>query len=298
MRGRLGIVRACAILVLVGCYAPSPTMGVECGAGGVCPKPLVCSPATNTCETTATDAALPIDSRMIDAAVTCQTIMHDEDADGIDDACDNCPGIANANQADTTETPPDGVGDACDPRPTERDKIALFESFNSTPPGWTIDSVATIESDRLVQSITAGYGEAYSVTMSTDGALETRYTVTAVSPAPQLGSIEVVAEKSSTGVEGYRCMTMQGAGMRRIALQIFVDPYDVAYGPVDLPRFTVGQAAETLRFTYGDVMECRVSSSTEVVTATEPQVRTGVVGVGTQNTGAAFDYLVLYEPAL
>ncbi len=35
----------------------------------------------------------------------------DTDDDGIEDACDNCPDVANANQADADD---DGVGDACD----------------------------------------------------------------------------------------------------------------------------------------------------------------------------------------
>ncbi len=35
----------------------------------------------------------------------------DTDADGVGDACDNCPDVANADQADTDA---DGVGDACD----------------------------------------------------------------------------------------------------------------------------------------------------------------------------------------
>lgn len=54
---------------------------------------------------------------------------HDEDADGIDDALDNCPAFPNPDQADADR---DGVGDACDPEPANpRQSIALFSSFET-----------------------------------------------------------------------------------------------------------------------------------------------------------------------
>ena len=53
--------------------------------------------------------------------------LHDEDADGRGDACDNCPAHANPDQANGDG---DGVGDACDPRPaTGGDQIAYFDAF-------------------------------------------------------------------------------------------------------------------------------------------------------------------------
>jgi hypothetical protein len=55
-----------------------------------------------------------------------QQTTHDEDHDGVVDACDNCPGISNPDQADGDH---DGVGDACDPRAGMADHIAWFESF-------------------------------------------------------------------------------------------------------------------------------------------------------------------------
>jgi hypothetical protein len=40
----------------------------------------------------------------------------DQDSDGIPDACDNCPHVSNAAQADADA---DRIGDACDPCPTD-----------------------------------------------------------------------------------------------------------------------------------------------------------------------------------
>jgi hypothetical protein len=68
-----------------------------------------------------------------------QKTMHDEDGDGVVDACDDCPGIADPAQADVDS---DGVGDACDPSATTRDRISWFDSFAETGAAnaWRIQS--------------------------------------------------------------------------------------------------------------------------------------------------------------
>jgi hypothetical protein len=261
----------------------------------------VCAPATDTCERTrggdvdaAIDAPIPIDG----STACVGTTTHDEDADGIVDNCDNCPGVANAEQADTTEASPDGVGNACDPRPTAADRITFFEGFATTPAGWTIDDKSTIANDRLTTAATQGYAEAHAPKTSTDGVVETRYTITALANVYPYAGVEVLAEVDTTGVQGYRCMTTQngGTGTRGVALQTFVDPYDISYGDVGGPRFVVGDSG-VLRFIYGGPLSCSQSSPADTTSAPEPQARTGVVGLGTQYISAAFHYLVVYEPA-
>jgi len=55
----------------------------------------------------------PSDPNKIDPGVCgCGTPDTDSDSDGTPDCNDNCPGVANADQADCDS---DGVGDACDP---------------------------------------------------------------------------------------------------------------------------------------------------------------------------------------
>ncbi len=292
---------------MAGCYAPSPATGVRCAAGGACPAPLVCDPASTTCELTLggdlppdaapIDALVPPDAALPDGAMACGVnAPHDEDDDGVVDVCDNCPGLANPSQADTTEGTPDGVGDACDPRPAARDRIAYFESFATTTTGWQLDG-GTIEGGRLRLG-SAPSQLATAPTQSTNGILETRYVVIALVTDPPYSTIEVVAERATTGVRGYRCQVAQGGitGASVAGLQTYVTPYDLDYGVGGGPRFAVGQSG-TLRFTFGGQLECRTSAPPDVASSSEPEARTGVIGLAAQYVGVAFEYLVLYEPA-
>jgi hypothetical protein len=83
-----------------------------------------------------------------DIAAAC-LVGHDEDGDGIADTCDNCPHIANADQADADG---DGVGDVCDPNPASpRESIAFFDSFTTRRPEWTFTFASpTFVNDQLV----------------------------------------------------------------------------------------------------------------------------------------------------
>lgn len=90
----------------------------------------------------ASDAA--VDDAGIDSA-TCE-LIHDEDGDGLDDACDPCPHLAGT-QADADG---DGVGDACDPQPAvATQRIRFFDPFVSARSEWASLSNMQLEPDRL-----------------------------------------------------------------------------------------------------------------------------------------------------
>jgi hypothetical protein len=62
-------------------------------------------------------------------ATPCATpANHDEDGDGVDDACDVCPHVPDPLQLDSDG---DGVGDACDPEPNNpRQHFVLFATIS------------------------------------------------------------------------------------------------------------------------------------------------------------------------
>lgn len=71
--------------------ADVPNVGMRCSAAGVTCGVLACD-STGT-------------------GTQCRASTDDPDADGVSNPCDNCPGVANAQQEDTDG---DGMGNACD----------------------------------------------------------------------------------------------------------------------------------------------------------------------------------------
>jgi len=80
---------------------------------------------------------------------------HDEDGDGIADAFDDCPSVADPMQVDSDA---DGVGDACDPNPSVAgEHIVFFDPFVGPRSEWTFTGATpTFSNDSLVVDVTAG----------------------------------------------------------------------------------------------------------------------------------------------
>lgn len=144
---------------LAGCFSPSPPTGLPCAAAGDgarCPSGQQCvmTAGAETCEApgwvadsgvVVVDAPVSIDAPgdrdhdgMLDAVDNCPDVANasqaDEDGDHLGDACDPCPPFADNQDGDG-----DGVGDACDPHPSiAGDRIVTFEGFRDPlSAGWT-----------------------------------------------------------------------------------------------------------------------------------------------------------------
>jgi hypothetical protein len=81
---------------------------------------------------------------------------HDEDGDGVDDACDVCPHISDPDQADRDG---DGVGDVCDPHIDQPiDHITLFDPFTSKLSFWSFpQGMPTYTGDAITVTAIGGF---------------------------------------------------------------------------------------------------------------------------------------------
>ena len=75
-----------------------------------------------------------VDDHTADATATCVAIDHDEDSDGLDDACDPCPFDIN-NEGDPDN---DGIALACDPDPSAPNTVLLFDGFGRLNPALVV----------------------------------------------------------------------------------------------------------------------------------------------------------------
>lgn len=86
----------------------------------------------------------------------CIAVGHDEDGDGLDDACDPCPFAAtNAPDVDA-----DGIADACDAAPTVPNTRLLFDGFGAPNPS-LVATGGSIRDDAFVPSLSDSNGLLY-----------------------------------------------------------------------------------------------------------------------------------------
>jgi thrombospondin type 3 repeat protein len=165
MLGLLGL------LGLAACFDPHPVRGAPCATEAECPIGQAC--VASVCGGL---ASITVDAGLDAPPGVDASPIADRDGDGVADATDNCPDIANPDQGnedgdalgdacdpcpiDVNNADPDGdgVGGSCDPHPTTPgDKIVAFEGFHrGIPAAWQIVGTAATSGDDAVVTTVAG----------------------------------------------------------------------------------------------------------------------------------------------
>jgi hypothetical protein len=228
---------------------------------------------------------------------------HDEDGDGIVDECDNCPSIANADQADVREVnaggTADGVGDACDPRPTlGGDSIYLFDglNFTSLPAEWTNVGVGTwTASGTSVTPTGTATGQELARTFPTNLGnylAETAFTFTALTTN---GSSSLPFRVDAAN-NGWRCVVGTPDGTTG---QFFLSKVTGGTSETTPPQITsigvpqVGDRYRVLGGAYSDTIYCLLGTGQRQNRSDTST--TGNSGFRSTGTSATFEYLLVYR---
>jgi len=301
------VTRGALLLVgLAGCYSPHPAQGIPCSNGAPCPSGQQCQ--AGFCGGPG-DAPLPPEASpddvdgdgIVDALDNCPTIANtdqaDEDDDAIGDACDVCPPFADPAQADADG---DGVGDLCDPVPdSATERWVTFEGFNASPSsGWTIPSDWQIVDGKLASpaDVTTSADAVFSARTLSNAFVITHATVTAVDPNPMTLFRSVGPLTAVVGNDEYRCLIRDTPTPASTNIGVSRDNVPLSTVPL---AGVVDASSITYRFLdVGDELHCD-GDADDGRSWTHLDIDAvhgaGNAGVRVQRLRATFDYIAIIE---
>ena len=264
------------------------------------------------------------DGKIVDGAIDAldASTVTDTDGDGVADASDNCPMVANADQHDhdgdgrgdacdlcphinepvDTDSDGDGIGDACDPRPmTAGDVRKLFIGFyaQSDTQGWLGNTVWTVSNGVLTGGSTnVGLSYTYPTTQYQHAFVQTSVHLNQLAGATGSTSpAAILYNGDAGGTQYYACE----AALEMMSAKT-VDATAVYPGTSNVtPQPWTGTLAAGSDLMYTDSITggthtCTVSQGNTKVTASQTAgANTGVVSLATANANVAYDYLWIVE---
>ena len=254
------------------------------------------------------------DDGVPDATDNCPRVANpapqrDHDADGAGDACDPCPHRPMADGSGDADG--DGVGDPCDPRPGMRDRIALFDGFYTAPADdwsfvgmWDHDATGT-GAVRHAASNSAAEFAVYPRQFEPPLFVETAVTVDALSMSMSSFSRQagIVFGANDTLDAYYICSVRDDANVS--PARAFLARYETMDTPgenasTNLADDVIVGSAFRVRASHAETGQGCVG--TLAATSGSPTLAATILpgkhlALRTFGLGVRFDYLVVYQPA-
>jgi len=214
----------------------------------------------------------------------------DEDGDAIDNATDNCPGIANTDQADGDQ---DGVGDLCDLHPDVKGDRIIDRFFFDDPSD--LDRLTNVNWTAIPGALQASNG----ANLITRSLTDTSLTVEVGFRLLAEGNVFSTTGIAIDGAGGQRCAVTDNDGSDGgDHSQLYLEPAGTsALPPAPIIELAVG-ALHRMRFTREppttavDVI-CQIDADTASLSYNQPTIF-GEVVISSDQVMAEIDYVVFY----
>jgi hypothetical protein len=234
-----------------------------------------------------------------DASDNCPTVanadQHNHDGDAFGDACDYCPHLASA-ELPQPDNDGDEVGDACDPIDGVAQRIARFEGFYDNSAGWMTGTRWHIAGGKMV--LAAGSGS--TVILVPGGSyghgtyVEAGFTLDSVAT----GHAGVVFGSDASATNFYACIARRDSGGDdALVLRRYTSVPDETSAGFQ-GNFSTGVFLDVQGGFDSAEQECDGSLADDTVTAPlsstdQPGMAAGLRG---QGMAASFDFLIVYAP--